>query len=306
MPPGRAGIWHLTSRCVRREHLLESEASRAWVCAALGSWLDVLAIDVLAYAIMANHLHVVIRTRPDRAQGWDASEVRRRRYAASRVTDGRPLPLHQAELGQALAAGDLTRLRHELAHPGAMLRAVKEGFARRINRATGAAGHVWEGRYHDVAIIDPGGVLACLVYVELNPFRAGLVTDPADSRFCSARHRLKYDPLAADAPLAQRLCRMQGHPLLDGTGHALGSWGWDDAAVAELTAATARTIRDPGHPLPAWADELMPRLGLERTAWTGCMAIGGTVSGNVLGAHASRRAIAGSRMASDKSGLFAE
>ena len=41
-------------------------------------------------------------------------------------------------------------------------------FARRLNRQTGATGHVWEGRYHDVALIDAGGVLAALVYVDLN------------------------------------------------------------------------------------------------------------------------------------------
>ena len=48
-------------------------------------------------------------------------------------------------------------MRAELAHPGSMLTAVKEGFARRLNLQTGASGHVWESRFHDVAVIDAGG-----------------------------------------------------------------------------------------------------------------------------------------------------
>ena len=98
-----------------------------------------------------------------------------------------------APIGPPLAAGELAVMRAELVHPGPMLKAVKEGFARRLNLQTDASGHVWESRYHDVAVIDAGGVLACLVYVDLNPFRAGLVKEPVASEFCSAGHRRMID-----------------------------------------------------------------------------------------------------------------
>ena len=52
LPPGQAGIWHITSRCVRRERLLETPGSREWLTEAFASWLDVLAVDMLGYAIM--------------------------------------------------------------------------------------------------------------------------------------------------------------------------------------------------------------------------------------------------------------
>ncbi len=38
-----AGIWHITSRCVRRERLLETPGSREWLSEAFAHWLDVLA-----------------------------------------------------------------------------------------------------------------------------------------------------------------------------------------------------------------------------------------------------------------------
>ena len=38
----------------------------------------VFAIDVVAYAIMSNHLHVLLWTDPERAAAWDDLEVARR------------------------------------------------------------------------------------------------------------------------------------------------------------------------------------------------------------------------------------
>jgi putative transposase len=182
-----------------------------------------------------------------------------------------------------------------------------EGFARRLNRSDGTAGHVWESRYQDVALIDGGGVLAGLVYVDLNPFRAGLVEDPLQSDFCSARHRLKVDKGAADAVLGAKLCRLSGYPLLNVTGEPLGTWSVTSRHLAELNEATARLIRQGTGGLPSWAEGLLPRLGVVRDQWDHQMKRAGMMAGNVLGSHVARRAQAGAgRMPSDKSGLFGE
>jgi len=38
----------------------------------------IFAIDVCGYAIMSNHLHLVLRNRPDLAAGWNHEELARR------------------------------------------------------------------------------------------------------------------------------------------------------------------------------------------------------------------------------------
>ena len=305
IPVGSAGIWHITSRCVRRARLLEAPGARVWLSESLASWLDVLAVDLLGYALMGNHIHLVLRTRPDVARAWTVAEVRRRWAARLAITDGRPAAVGAVPTSGPWLAGDTGAARAELCHPGPLLKAVKEGFARRLNRQTGATGHVWEGRYHDVALIDAGGVLAALVYVDLNPFRAGLADAPGVSRFCSARHRRSLEASAEDAALGRCLKPLDGHPLLDADGHEQGSWAWTSAQVADLTEATALAIREPGVSLPRWAEDLLPRLGIRRSAWAERMAVGGTMEGNVLGSWSSRRrASPQGRMASDKSGWF--
>jgi putative transposase len=56
-----------------------------------------------------------------------------------------------------------------------------------FNRKYGGVGHVWQGRYKS-SLIDKGNYFVwCGLYVELNAFRAGLVSKPEDWRWSSYR-----------------------------------------------------------------------------------------------------------------------
>ena len=53
------GCFHCISRCVRRAFLCgdDAEHRRDWVREAIRSAASAFAVDVLAYAVMSNHLH---------------------------------------------------------------------------------------------------------------------------------------------------------------------------------------------------------------------------------------------------------
>ena len=59
---GEAGCYHLISRCVRRAFLCghAAEHRREWIAQGLAAQAKCFAIEVLAYSIMANHLHIVV------------------------------------------------------------------------------------------------------------------------------------------------------------------------------------------------------------------------------------------------------
>ncbi|PKO62504.1 MAG: transposase [Betaproteobacteria bacterium HGW-Betaproteobacteria-18] len=56
-----------------------------------------------------------------------------------------------------------------------------------INVCYQRSGTLWEGRYKSSLIQSESYLLACMRYIELNPVRAGMCTDPAQYRWSSYR-----------------------------------------------------------------------------------------------------------------------
>ena len=79
-------VLHVFSRCVRRAFLGGVDPltgacydhRKQFIQDRLEALAGVFAIDVMAYAIMSNHFHLVLRTRPDIVAQWSDEEVARR------------------------------------------------------------------------------------------------------------------------------------------------------------------------------------------------------------------------------------
>jgi putative transposase len=76
-------------------------------------------------------------------------------------------------------------------------------YVRYFNQRQGRTGTLWEGRYRSTLIQAERYLLACMVYLDLNPVRAGMVADPADYRWSSHAHYLgrRSDRLVVPHPL---------------------------------------------------------------------------------------------------------
>jgi putative transposase len=69
-----------------------------------------------------------------------------------------------------------------------MMQAVGRRYVRRFNQKHARTGTLWEGRYKSTIIQAERYLLACMVYIDLNPVRAGLVAEPGAYRWSSHRH----------------------------------------------------------------------------------------------------------------------
>ena len=75
--------YHLVSRCVRRGFLCghdplsgnSYEHRRQWIVDRIAFLTEVFAINILAYAVMANHYHLVVEVDSKRAARWRSDEV---------------------------------------------------------------------------------------------------------------------------------------------------------------------------------------------------------------------------------------
>ncbi|MFH1138068.1 MAG: hypothetical protein V1816_18510 [Pseudomonadota bacterium] len=197
---GDEGFYHCMSRCVRRAFLCGQdpytgksfEHRRGWVQNRLEFLAGLFGMEICAFAVMSNHLHVILRTRPDWVEEWSDDEVAKRwltlfpkhksgNEAANSPTD--------AEIA-ALADERVGEYRVRLGSISWFMRCLNETIARRANREDDCTGRFWEGRYKCQSLLDESAVLACLAYVDLNPVRAGEADSPESSLYTSAYLRL--------------------------------------------------------------------------------------------------------------------
>ena len=197
--PGTIGVYHCISRCVRRAFLCgfdrytgqSYEHRRSWVQDRIRGLTEFFAVEVFAYTVMSNHTHIVLRNRPDLAAQWTAREVAERWcqvFPGSHRVGDDAWNLRVERLIRDPAR--LAEVRARLADISWFMRCLNEWIARRANREDECSGHFWEGRFRCQALVDEGAILACMVYVDLNPVRAALASGLEDSSFTSVYDRL--------------------------------------------------------------------------------------------------------------------
>lgn len=81
--PTRPGVYHCWSRCVRRAYLCgvdkrarkNHEYRRDWIEQRVQALARSFAIDVVFFAIMQNHFHLVLRNLPQLVGKWSDKQV---------------------------------------------------------------------------------------------------------------------------------------------------------------------------------------------------------------------------------------
>jgi len=152
VPPGSPGTYHCVSRCVRRWLCGEDQGSgrsyehrRQWVEDSIAELAEVFAVAVWGYAVISNHLHVVVEVIPQVAAVWTADEV------AARWCRLYPRQNQEANARPEVLAGNACRikvLRGRLGDLSWFMRRLAEPIARRANREDGCKGHFWEARFN--------------------------------------------------------------------------------------------------------------------------------------------------------------
>ncbi len=69
-----------------------------------------------------------------------------------------------------------------------LMQALAQRYTQSYNYFHKHTGTVWEGRYKSTVVQSDRYLLACMAYIDLNPVRAGMVSDPANYEWSTHRH----------------------------------------------------------------------------------------------------------------------
>ena len=169
------------------------EHRREWVDSRILELATIFAIDICAYAVMSNHLHVVVKVNAARVKHWSDKDVLVQWHKGFKGTlltqkfvNGEDLN----EFERKTVNDCITQYRQRLVDISWFMRSLSEPIARMANKEDKCTGRFWEGRFKSQALLDEAAVLACMAYVDLNPIRAQMATTPETSDYTSIQRRI--------------------------------------------------------------------------------------------------------------------
>jgi REP element-mobilizing transposase RayT len=213
----KPAIYHCISRVVDRGFVLEVD-EREHFRMLMRMCEKFTGCRVLSYCLMSNHFHVLLEVPPMPEDGISDEELLRRLsvfYSEAKVAEiskemadaasvrtqgefefppvdeeGMPMtPDQELAMAKRQAVRRLeeirsrfTRRMHDLSE---FMKSLLERFTKWFNRTHSRSGTLWEDRFKSLIVESGVAARTMAAYIDLNPVRAGMVSDPADYRWSS-------------------------------------------------------------------------------------------------------------------------
>ena len=189
----RPVIYHCITRVVERRLAFEAEDKEQFRT-YMRMYENFSGCRVLSYCLMGNHVHILLEVAPLAAGGLTDAELLRRLRAIYNEAMVGVVAKELAELRQKVRDGvageSLVRELHErytyrMHDLGEFMKTLLLRFSRWFNTKYERTGALWESRFKSVLVEDGLAARTMAAYIDLNPVRAGMVTDPAEYRWSS-------------------------------------------------------------------------------------------------------------------------
>lgn len=181
-------IYHCVSRVVDRRFIfgdLEREQFRM----IMRMMENFSGCRILSYCIMSNHIHLLLEVPPMPVGGiTDEDLLHRMRalYSNGVVNDvAQQLQKARSETLDTWAAEIHARYTYRMHNLSEFMKTLVQRMTRWYNRSNQRSGTLWEERYKSVIVESGLAARTMAAYIDLNPVRAGMVSDPAQYRWSS-------------------------------------------------------------------------------------------------------------------------
>ncbi len=231
--PNEIAIVHVINRTSRRCFLMGLDPvtgqcfdhRKKWMEDKLKQLAASFGIDLFTYAILSNHFHLILRSRPDVVATWSDVEIAKRWLTlCPPQKNGKPRPIQQSDLNMITSNPDrLAILRLRLSDISWLMRLLSQPIAQRANLEDNETGRFWAGRFRAIRLEDESALLACSAYVDLNLIRAKMAETLEGSNYTSIQARIKSEDDLDNGTKKERLDSHLAPISLDTLTHELGS-----------------------------------------------------------------------------------
>ena len=294
------GVYHVWGRCVRQAWLCgkdpdtgrDYEHRRGWIHRQMELLARLFAVEIGFHAELRNHLHLILRNRPDVVETWSDEDVVRRMLTINKLTrnmEGELVEPTREEVEEDLANAErVAEYRKRLSSISWFMKALRENISLRANLEDKTTGAFWDGRFGCRSLQDEASILVCGIYVDLNQVYAGEAQTPEDSTHTSAYDRImsmqaqettehgsllheRSDGWLAELTLAQGLEASVQEGLCSKSGRRASDKGFLDIRLdhyLELLDWTGRQLRtDKSGAIPQHLAPILERLHIRKDYW---------------------------------------
>ncbi|MGJ8673042.1 transposase [Rubritalea sp.] len=177
--------YHVVSRVVDRRFVLK-RAEKEYFVKLMRLYEKFCGVEVLTYCVMSNHFHLLVRVPPQpkkKLSDVELIEKLRIVYSAAYVEQ-----IEHALSASPQGSEEHERIRNRFLYRmwdlSEFMKVLKQRFTQWFNKTHSRQGTLWESRFKSVLVQDGYAARVMAAYIDLNPVRAGMVSDPKEYRWC--------------------------------------------------------------------------------------------------------------------------
>ena len=234
----RSANYHVVSRIVGQAFLLDSKGKEQFV-RYMRMYEEFCGVRVLTYCIMSNHFHILVEVPPKCDQQLDDAALIERLSVIYSKEHVEMVSEHLALLAGAThkqgreayqkLRESYTRRMWDL---GLFMKTLKQRFSLWYNKKHGRRGTLWEARYKSVLVENGYAARTMAAYIDLNPVRAGMASDPKDYRWSGYAEAVAGGKLARNGVM-RILSELDSDTAHDGWSGARNIESYDWRSVAK-------------------------------------------------------------------------
>jgi REP element-mobilizing transposase RayT len=195
-----SAVYHVMSRTACQAFLFNAEAKEVFK-SLIRKQADFSGLEILTFCIMDNHFHLLIRVPAPSKLSHEALLERYKGYYG--VSNTPQSTYSVTELREALEGDEATiayeRVSNRMGNLPAFIRELKQRFSIWYNNKHSNQGTIWSARYKSLLVEDSAESLTKVAaYIDLNPVRADIVSDPQDYRWCGYAEAVAGIQIAKD------------------------------------------------------------------------------------------------------------